>query len=303
MYQSELHKVLRKALENTKWTRSTKDEDNFRQVVCSSLYEFISPNNVEIPSTRSGHGDIKVFGRKIELKYASNEKVETIEEVLADFDLLLEDKIEFSIVAIRLDVSSVDNYVHRAVKLPMLRKTGAAATFADHDLGPHTYCGVSIFLAATFQHAPKAITMKIGKGKNATAYLSFETATAIFRSSFLETPNGIVHVDVIGCKEDGLVIFLYKKAHHLNLKDTPNTAFSIDIPYAPAALTIATGRIVDAYSQIQKFTTLAAVQVAAPVAAPAPVGAAAAPVPVAPAAPAQSNATQLVESGARCFKI
>jgi hypothetical protein len=98
MYQSNLHKILRGALESTKWTRSTKDEDNYRQVLCASLYEKISPNNVEIPSTRSAHGDIKIFGRRIEIKYANNEKVEELVKLLEDFDLLLESKIEFSLV-------------------------------------------------------------------------------------------------------------------------------------------------------------------------------------------------------------
>jgi hypothetical protein len=254
MYQSELHTVLRKTLESTKWTRSTKDEDNFRQVVCSALYEFISPNNVEIPSTRSGHGDIRIFGRKIELKYASNEKVETLEAILEDFDLVLEDKIEFSIVAIRLDASVSDNHLHRAVKVPMLAKTGVPATFGDHGTAPHTYKGISIFLAAVFPHAPKAITLKTGKGKNATSYLSFESSPAIARSSFVETPKGLIHVDVIGCKEDGLIIFVYKKAHHVTLTDVQaGAAVNIDIPYAPAPLNIGSMRLVQAFSMLQKF--------------------------------------------------
>lgn len=254
MYQSELHIVLRKTLEKTRWTRSTKDEDNFRQVVCSSLYEFISPNNVEIPSTRSGHGDIKIFGRKIELKYASNEKVETLDAVLEDFDLVLDDKVEFSIVAIRLDPSAADNHLHRAVKIPMLAKTGALAIFGDHGVAPNTYKGISIFLSATFPHAPKAITMKSGKGKNATSYLSFENSSAIARSSFMETTRGIIHVDVIGCKEDGLIIFLYKKAHNVRLEDVdPGAVANIEIPYAPLPLKIASIRLVNASCVQQKF--------------------------------------------------
>jgi hypothetical protein len=259
MYRSEMHQVLRKTLEKTKWTRSTKDEDNFRHVVCSSLYEFISPNNVEIPSTRSGHGDIIVFGRKIELKYASNEKNESLEAVLKDFDLLLDDKIEFSIVAIRLDASAADNYLHRAISLPMLKKTGAPPAFGVHTASPHAYKGISIFLAATYQHAPKVITMKSGKGKNPTAYLSLETAPAIARSSLLEINKKMVHVDVIGCKEDGLVIFLYKKARHINLTVVQNSAFNIDIPYQPAPINIATGSFVDVYVERQKFGANSAV--------------------------------------------
>ena len=254
MYLSELHTVFRKTLENTRWTRSTKDEDNFRQVVCSALYEFISPNNVEIPSTRSGHGDIRIFGRKIELKYASNEKVESLDAVLEDFDLVLEDKIEFSIVAIRLDATSTDNHLHRAVKLPMLAKAGAGTNFGDHGTTPNVYKGISIFLAATFPHAPKPITMKTGKGKNATSYLSFENAPAITRSSFMETPRGLVHVDAIGCKEDGLIIFLYKKAHHIKLEDVAEAALSsIEIPYAPVPIKIASVRLVNAFSERKKF--------------------------------------------------
>lgn len=74
MYNSRMHQVLVESIKNTIWVKSTKNEDNFRQVLCSSLYTHISPSNLSIPSTRSGGGDIEIFGRKIEIKYANAEK-------------------------------------------------------------------------------------------------------------------------------------------------------------------------------------------------------------------------------------
>ena len=125
MYRSELHSILVNTLERAKWTRSTRDEDNFRQVICLHLYERISPNNTEIPSTRSGAGDIRIFGRKIELKYVSHEKRDKLDTILADLDLLIESKVEFCIVAIRFAVDHRDGDLVRAVDLPLLKNTGA----------------------------------------------------------------------------------------------------------------------------------------------------------------------------------
>jgi hypothetical protein len=253
LYKSHLHEILIKTLEGTRWTRSTKDEDNFRQVVCSSLYTHISPNNVEIPSTRSGHGDIKIFNRRIELKYASNEKPEQLEAVIEDFELLLESKIEFSIVAIKLDSSAVDNYLHRCIHMPMLAAMGAQPGFGNRAIAGHTYKQISIFLAATYPHAPKAMKLKEGRGKNSTAYLSFESTCAITRFSFLDTPKGLLHVDVIGSKEDGLMCFLFKRADGVQLVDVEaNTKNDICIPYAPNPIKIAESRIVNVEAKSQK---------------------------------------------------
>ena len=252
MYQSNLHAILVQSLVGTVWTRSTKDEDNFRQVICSSLYSHISPNNVEIPSTRSGHGDIKVFNRKIEIKYASNEKTEDLAGVIEDFELLLESKIEFVIVAIKLDTSAVDNFLHRCIHMPMLSAQNARADFGNKVLRGQNYKQISIFLPATYPHAPQAMTLRTGRGKNSTAYLSIERTFSISRSSFLDTGNGLIHVDVIGSKEDGLICFLYKRADGIELVDTQVPHTEIQIPYNPNPLVIGTSRIVNAEAKSMK---------------------------------------------------
>jgi hypothetical protein len=253
MYHSHLHQILVDTLKGTIWTRSTKDEDNFRQVVCSSLYSYVSPNNVEIPSTRSGNGDIKIFGRKIELKYASSDKREGLGSFLEDFDLLLNSRIEFCIMAIKLDASKDDKYVHRCVHLPMLPQSGALGTFGNRSIAGSTYKSISVFLSATYPHASTKMKVRVGKGKNATAFLSFEAVTAIARSSFLETHMGVIHVDVIGSREDGLMCFLYKRADNVKLIDVPGgITGQFEIPNNPSPIVIGTTRMVNAVADSQK---------------------------------------------------
>lgn len=246
MYRSELHDILKESLIKTKWTRSTKDEDNYRQVLCSALYDYISPNNVEIPSTRSAHGDIKIFGRKIEIKYANNEKIEKLEDFLGDFDLLLDDKIEFSIIAIRTDVVHTDNFLHNCVRLPMLKKGGGMQGLCQHisqSSGKarlskqYKYNGPSVFLPAVYSHKVIGLKTRVGKGKNSTAYLSFENINAIERSSIIYVEGNYIHCDVIGSREDGFIAFLYKKMK--GLKIDKKFIGNITIEYKPDNIELA----------------------------------------------------------------
>lgn len=255
MYQTHLHRILRESLESTKWIRSTKDEDNYRQVLCASLYERISPNNVEIPSTRSAHGDIKIFGRRIEIKYANSEKVETLEKLLEDFDLLLEGKIEFAIVALRLDVAHADDYLHNSIRLPMLRASGGSTSFASHNFGTSTYAGPGIFLPACWPHAPKPLTLRVGSGKNSTAYLTFEKASGVDRSSILEVCGAAIHCDVVGSREDGFLAFLYKRMDGFELIDLPGTQRVVQIPYQPSPIPLAQCRNVNVRPVEKKFSS------------------------------------------------
>ena len=266
MYRSELHAHIAEALEAAKWTRSTKDEDNFRQVLCANLYKRISPNNVEIPSTRSGHGDIRIFGRRIELKYANGEKGDSLETVLQDFDLLLQDKIEFCLVVLRLDVAAGDDYLHSVIKVPALAKGKAAPNFARHDFdGNKKYCGPALFLGAVYPHQVGAINPRTGKGKNATAYLSFEQAHALERSYFLEAVGRLIHCDVLGSREDGFLAFLFKIADGLHLSDVLNTASRIVIPHAAGDVDLADCRRVNAHRFSQKFPAGSPAAIADPI--------------------------------------
>jgi len=253
MYRSNLHHVLCEALESTKWTRSTKDEDNYRQVLCASLYEKISPNNVEIPSTRSAHGDIRIFGRRIEIKYANNEKIEELPKVLEDFDLLLESKIEFSLVALRLDVTHADEFVHNSIRMPMLRATGGDPTFANHASGNFSYNGPGIFLPAAYPHAPKSMTLRVGRGKNSTAYLTFERSSAIDRSAIIEVQGSPIHCDVIGSREDGFLAYLFKRMDGFELSEHQGTGRLIQIDYQPAPIVLAQCRTVDVHPIERKY--------------------------------------------------
>lgn len=253
MYKSELHRIFVEVLRGTVWTRSTKDEDNFRQVVCASLYRHISENNVEIPSTRSGHGDIKIFNRRIELKYASNEKQETLDDILDDFELLLDSKIEFLIVAMKLDPAIIENHLHRCIHFPKLKQEGEVVTFGTRTFDNTQYRSIAIFLAATYPHAPTIITETPGKGNKSSSYLSFEKAHSISRSSFLSTPKGVIHVDVVGSREDGLICFLFKRADDVDLvvSQQVQQPIQINIPYDPN-ITIAECTRVDVWSRSRK---------------------------------------------------
>jgi len=256
MYQSDLHHILCEALESTKWTRSTKDEDNYRQVLCASLYERISPNNVEIPSTRSAHGDIKIFGRRIEIKYANSEKVEALDKVLEDFDLLLEAKIEFALVALRLDVAQTDSYLHNCIRVPMLKANGGDGDFAAHGFNGSSYTGVGIFLPGTFPHAPKPLTLRVGSGKNSTTYLTFEASSSIDRSAVLEIGNNLIHVDVIGSREDGFIAFLFKRMDGFELVDHQMSQRLIQIPYTPTPIILARCRTADVRTKNLKYAAV-----------------------------------------------
>jgi hypothetical protein len=253
MYQTELHRILVSVLKGTLWTRSTKDEDNFRQVVCASIYKHISENNVEIPSTRSGHGDIKIFNRKIELKYASTEKQEDLDSITEDFELLLESRIEFSIVAAKIDTPIIENHLHRCIHFPKLKQEGEAADFGRRTHDGAQYRNISIFLAATYPHAPTIITETPGKGNKSSSYLSFESSHSLSKSSFLTTHKGLIHVDVVGSREDGLICFLFKRANNIELVRTApaHGPIQIEIPYAPP-IRIATCTHVDVWSRSKK---------------------------------------------------
>ncbi|MCF9021558.1 hypothetical protein GIV21_25920 [Pseudomonas syringae] len=237
MYRSELHSILVQTLEQAKWTRSTREEDNFRQVICSHLYEYISPNNTEIPSTRSGAGDIRVFGRKIELKYVNAEKRDKLDTILADIDYLLESKVEFCIVAIRFAADHKDNHLVRALDLPLVSSNSATAPIANHP--PHNYYGPGIFLPACHVHEIDRISItESGKSKKTNSYISVEHVHNIERSCFIKIGVTILHVDVIGSKEDGLLTFLYKRADRIETT-TLTPPKNIYIPYSPNALKLA----------------------------------------------------------------
>jgi hypothetical protein len=90
--------------------------------------------------------------------------------------------------------------------------------------------------------------------KKPTAYLSFEISSAVDRSSFLETPGGLIHTDVIGSKEDGLISFLFKRADNIELKPLSTTYTPIDIPYNTKGIRISEYYLSDAVCYTAKDT-------------------------------------------------
>ena len=258
MYKSELHSILVEALKGTQWTRSTKDEDNLRQVLLASIYKHISPGYIEIPSTRSGNGDVRIFDRKVEIKYCSSEKPILLADVIYDFWQLLHHKIEFSIVAIKLGTDEGARYLHHCIHSPMLKMKDPDALMLDVEEPPNTYKQVGIFLPATYFHTIRTISIRKGKGKNSTAYMSFLPVTAIARSSFLVTPKARIHVDVIGSMEDGLLCFLYTRADGVQLDPASSESYDIIIPNKYSRLWVAKYQLVNAVIDAGKYLPQAA---------------------------------------------
>lgn len=247
MYRSNMHRLLVDSISEAQWTRSTTDEDNFRQVLCSHLYQRISPNNVEIPSTRSSNGDIKIFGRKIELKYSSNEKQDHLNSIMDDFDLLLDGKIAFSIVSLRPTTEQKDDYLSRVVRLPAITKTGMASPFGIR--ASHNYFGPGILLPASKPINLTQITLRSkGSGRHAYAYMKFLPAHSLPASAFLKIGKLHLHVDIIGSREDGLITYVYKRADDVVMKRIRGSSGPVEIPYSPANLKIATADLVNCYA-------------------------------------------------------
>jgi hypothetical protein len=199
------------------------------------LYGDITPNNTEIPSTKSGAGDIRIFGRRIELKYSNPEKRDTHDAILEDIELLLESKVEFCIVALRFDYDHKDGDLVRAVDLPLLRATRAVAPIAIRKHSSANYYGPGIFLPACFVHEIKRITRD---KKKTNSYLSVEQVHNLERSCFLQIGPHLLHVDVIGSREDGLLTFLYKRADQVRF-EVKVAAQDVTVPYSPAPIRIA----------------------------------------------------------------
>lgn len=186
---------------------------------------------------------MRIFGRKIELKYVNSEKRDSLETILADIDLLLESKVEFCIVALRLDAEHKDSHLVHTVGLPLLRASGAIAPIAIHT--PHGYFGPGVFLPACFPHEIKRISISEGGvTKKTNSYLSLEKVQNIERSCFLKIGSSDLHVDVIGSREDGLLIFLYKRADDVTFEQKAAPQ-DIQFTYDPAAIRIGSIERVD----------------------------------------------------------
>jgi len=246
MYKSELHSILLRSLVKASWTRSTKDEDNFRQVICSHLYEHLSPNNTEIPSTRSGSGDIRIFGRKIELKYSNYDKRDKLEWLLDDIDLLVAGRVDFCVFSFRFEREHNDLHVSRALELPLLKGSGASAPIAKRS-APTDYYGPGILLPVCYPEAISRISVTTaGISKKTNSYLRFNLASNIDRSIFVCIGNSVMHVDVIGSCEDGLLTLLYKIAD--GVRFSVNASHDVVVPYLPAPIKVATHDVADVFT-------------------------------------------------------
>ena len=218
----------------------------------------MSPSEVEIPSTRSGKGDILIFDHRIELKYANIEKPEKLDSILGDVELLLQSKISFFILGVRSDRESYSKHIHRYINLPKVRKKDAELGVGVQNLDGKSYNSLGLFLPAAFTHELQDITERDpddpgGQGNRSSSYMSFEAAHSISRSCFIDTAFGLLHVDVIGSYEDGMICMLFKRADSIDIVQRAiRNSYDIVIPYEPTPFHIAVLELVDAKARSKK---------------------------------------------------
>lgn len=222
MYLSELHGILRATLQDITWTPSTKDEDNFRQVLSAALSRRASPYTVEIPSTRSGAGDIQVAGRRIEIKYASRSKQVALSKLVEDWDSMLCGETDFCIVSIRTERDPSDDHLDTCITPAVITPTTVPTTLPRTATG---YCDIGMFLPAVSMEL-RQLSQAGAKGRPKFRYLPFEDAPAITRSCFLRTRDALLHVDTIGSREDGLISFLYKRSTRVAIRGEAQLVWS-----------------------------------------------------------------------------
>lgn len=150
-------------------------------------------------------------------------------------------------------MTHADEFVHNCIRMPMLRAAGGDPTFANHACGNISYSGPGIFLPATYPHAPRPVTLRVGRGKNSTAYLTFERSSAIERSTIIEVQSSLIHCDVIGSREDGFLAYLFKRMDGFELIAHQGTERIVQIDYQPNPIVLARCRTADVHPIENKY--------------------------------------------------
>lgn len=223
MYKSRIQSNLIEALENLLTTRLRKGEDNFRQILGNGM------DNIYIPSTYSGEGDIDIYGRKIEIKFChtlkrykkKNEKI-SINEIEKDFNSLLNREAQFFLITFCIGANLSDRHPENFISFKDVKSADSVNfKFNDTKNGvQYNYKLGSIFLSATRWHDSESIRDdKSRTSKTAKCYFDFESINSIERSSFLEVHQDIfIHTTVIGSIEDGVLCFLFCHADDIDVK-------------------------------------------------------------------------------------
>ena len=223
MYKSRIQSNLIEALEEILAIRFEKGEDNFRQILGNKM------DNIYIPSTHSGEGDINIYDRKIEIKFCcttgeykeTSEKI-SINEIEKDFESLLKRETRFFVITFRIGTNLSDRHPENFIRFKdMKRADSVNFKFNDTRNGvQYNYKLGSIFLSATRWHDSESIRDdKSHTAKTAKCYFDFESINSIERSSLLEVHQDIfIHTTVIGSIEDGVLCFLFCHADDIDVK-------------------------------------------------------------------------------------
>ena len=223
MYKSIIQSNLIEAIENLLTTRLEKGEDNFRQILGKEM------ENIYIPSTSSGAGDININDRKIEIKFCcthgeykkTSEKI-SINEIEKDFNSLLKREAQFFLIAFRIGTNLSDRHPENFINFKDM-KSADSVNFKFDDIKngvQYNYKLGSIFLSATRWHDSESIRDdKSHTAKTAKCYFDFESINSIERSSLLEVHQDIfIHTTVIGSIEDGVLCFLFCHADDIDVR-------------------------------------------------------------------------------------
>lgn len=170
----------------------------------------------------------------------------TKEDFFDDFEDLLSHKVDFCLLSINTTPSKSGNYFNTFISIPSIswKLPNINDLYRKLDNAYYSICGV--FLPATYTHKIKSINTRVGKGKNITSYLSFEMNTSLIRSSFIKFEDTIIHVDVIGSKEDGSICYLYKRADGLRIKNEREFSY-IYVPHREQSIILAKCSLADIY--------------------------------------------------------
>ena len=199
MYKSRIQSNLIEALEEILAIRFEKGEDNFRQILGNKM------DNIYIPSTRSGEGDINTYDRKI-----------LINEIEKDFESLLKRETQFFLITFRIGTNLSDRHPENFIRFKDM-KSADSVNFKFNDTingVQYNYKLGSIFLSATRWHDSESIRDdKSHTAKTAKCYFDFESINSIERSSLLEVHQDIfLHTTGFGSIVDGGLCFLFCRA-------------------------------------------------------------------------------------------
>ena len=219
MFNTYLHSIIKKSLENFIFINEKSNEDDFRSSFIIELNKHLPNVDMITPSTRSADGDIKILNKKIELKFKNftSKNLVPMGEVIEDFDSVIQGETDFFIIAFQFKYKEPHSTnFHKYINFHELKNTysgnGTKYTYRKEkkSIGYKAY---SIFLGGCFIEEPSLVKLDSSKKNGVNSYVSFEHMSNIRKEYFLAVRDDVyIHTNVIGSPEDGIIYFLYSRA-------------------------------------------------------------------------------------------